>query len=190
RPSGLPPRSMRRMFDLIIIGAGHAGLSASQVATAAGLEHLVLERGDVGESWRSQRWDSFTLNTPSAMNRLPGGAGQDAPEAFEHRDAWVARLERYASAHALPVRTRTAVTSVEQADRGFTVTTETAERLTARNVIVASGSINAPKVPPAAESLDVRIERFAAASYRSPSQLLAGAVLVVGSAQSGVQIAE
>jgi putative flavoprotein involved in K+ transport len=181
---------MPRMLDLIIIGAGHAGLSASQVAAAVGLEHVVLERGEVGESWRSQRWDSFTLNTPNAMNRLPGSPYQGAaPEAFEHRDAWVARLERYAGEHSLPVRTRTAVTSVEQADGGFVVTTK-AERFSARNVIVASGTINTPKVPPAAESLDRRIERVPTASYHNPGQLPAGAVLVIGSAQSGVQIVE
>src|ERR1700687_332744 len=102
---------MPQMLDLVIIGAGHAGLAASQRAMAARLDHVVLERGEIGESWRSQRWDSFTLNTPNAMNGLPGSPYRGAaPDAFEYRDAWVARLERYAAEHSLPVRTRTPVT--------------------------------------------------------------------------------
>ena len=138
------------MLDLVIIGAGHAGLSASQQAASAGLDHVVLERGEVGQSWRSQRWDSFTLNTPNAMNRLPGSPYEgSAPEAFEPRAAWVARLERYASGHALPVRTHSTVTSVEPEGAGFAITTE-AERILARSVIVGSGTINAPKLPVAA----------------------------------------
>ncbi|HUQ16197.1 MAG TPA: NAD(P)/FAD-dependent oxidoreductase [Candidatus Saccharimonadales bacterium] len=178
------------MLDLVIVGAGHAGLAASQVAAEAGLEHLVVERGEVGQSWRTQRWDSFTMNTPNAMNRLPGSPYRDAvPEGFEPRDAWVERLGRYVSEHALPVRTHTTVTAVEQRDGGFVITTE-AERLFARSVIVASGISNAPKIPRTAAGMDRRIVAVPTASYKNPGQLPPGAVLVVGSAQSGVQIAE
>jgi putative flavoprotein involved in K+ transport len=178
------------MLDLVIIGAGHAGLAASQRSLAAGLDHVVLERGDVGESWRSQRWESFMLNTPNAMNGLPGSPYRGGePDAFETRDAWVARLERYAAEHALPVRTRTAVISVERDGDAFAVATP-GERLSARNVIVASGMTNAPKLARAAGALDRSILRVAAGDYRDPRGLPPGAVLVVGSAQSGVQIAE
>lgn len=178
------------MMDLVIVGAGHAGLAASQVAAAASLEHVVLERGEVGESWRTQRWDSFTMNTPNAMNRLPGTSYRgDAPEAFEPRDAWVERLGRYVAEHALPVRTRTVVTAVEQRDGGFVITTDR-DRLSARSVIVASGISNAPKAPATAAGMDRRIKPVPTASYRNPGQLPPGAVLVVGSAQSGVQIVE
>lgn len=181
---------MPPMLDLAIIGAGHAGLGASQVAAAAGLEHVVLERGEVGQSWRTQRWDSFTLNTQNAMNRLPGDPYRgDAPEAFEPRDAWVERLGRYVAQHALPVRAHTVVTSVERQDGGFTITTDQG-RLTARSVIVASGISNAPKAPTTAAGMDRRIEAVPTARYRNPGQLPSGAVLVVGSAQSGVQIVE
>ncbi len=103
------------MLDAVVIGAGHAGLAASQRLRESGLEHVVLERGEIGESWRSQRWSSFTLNTPNVMNRLPGSPYRgDQPQAFESRDAWVARLERYVAEHALPVRTHAPVTSVER----------------------------------------------------------------------------
>lgn len=178
------------VLDLIIIGAGHAGLSASHTAAAAGLEHLVLEKGDVGQTWRSQRWDSFTMNTPNAMNPLAGSpyAGVE-PEGFERRDEWVARLERYANDHALPLRRWTEVTAVEQDEGGFVVETQR-ERLNARNVIVAAGSLTTPKLPAAARTLDPRIERITAGGYRNPAQLPPGAILVVGSGQSGVQIAE
>lgn len=178
------------MLDLVIVGAGHAGLAASQRALVAGLDHVVLERGDVGESWRSQRWDSFTLNTPNAMTGLPGSPYRGAaPDAFASRDGWVARLERYVEEHALPVRTRTAVTSVEQDGDAFAVTTA-GERFAARNVIVASGTVNAPTVPAIAEALDPKIVRTTTGRYRRPADMPPGAVLVVGSAQSGIQIVE
>lgn len=178
------------MLDLAIIGAGHAGLAASQRAVAAGLDHVVLERGLVGESWRSQRWDSFTLNTPNRMTGLPGSP-YDGPEpdAFATRDAWVERLANYVKEHALPVRTRTTVTSVEQEGDAFVVTT-TGGRSVTRNVIVASGTANAPTVPAAAASLDPRIARLTTGRYRGPKDVPPGAVLVVGGAQSGVQIVE
>ena len=178
------------MLDLVIIGAGHAGLAASRCAAAGGLDHLVLERGKVGESWRSQRWDSFTLNTPNQMNGLPGSPYQGSePDAFESRDAWVARLERYVAEQRLPVRTGTAVASVNRDGDAFAVTTAT-DRFMARNVIVASGTINAPKVPAVAAGLDPMIFRTTTGAYRRPADLPPGGVLVVGSAQSGVQIVE
>ena len=178
------------VLDLVIIGAGHAGLAASQRALAHGLEHVVLERGRVGECWRTQRWDSFTLNTTNAMNGLPGSPYRGtAPDAFEARDAWVARLERYVLEHALPVRTGMPVTSVEQDGDAFVVTTA-GERIQTRNVIVASGTVNAPRVLAVAESLDPKIVRTTTGRYRGTADLPPGAVLVVGSAQSGVQIVE
>jgi len=179
------------VHDAIIIGAGHAGLALSQRLVAAGLDHVVLERGEIGESWRSQRWDSFTLNTPNAMNGLPGSPYDgDAPEAFEDRDAWVARLERYSKTHGLPVRAHCTVTAVESDGSGGFIVTAAGARLAAPNVVVASGTVNAPKLPAAAAGLVARVARITSGAYRNAGQLPAGAVLVVGSAQSGVQIAE
>ena len=178
------------MRDAIVIGAGHAGLAASRRLRDAGLDHLVLERGEVGESWRAQRWDSFTLNTPNSMNLLPGATPDGDPDGFEGRDAWIARLERYVRDHALPVMTRKTVTSVERDDGGFVVAVAGDAPIRTRTVIVASGMVNAPKVPAAAAELDDRIGRLTTGTYRRPDQLDPGAVLLVGSAQSGVQIAE
>jgi putative flavoprotein involved in K+ transport len=179
------------MLDVVVIGAGHAGLAASRRLADAGLDHVVLERGEVGESWRTQRWDSFTLNTPNRMNTLPGAAADPVdPDAFEGRDAWVERLDRYVRSHGLPVRTHATVAGVARVDGGFVVRIIGERSIRARNVIVASGMLNVPKLPAFASSLGERIDRLSAGAYRSPGRLATGAVLVVGSAQSGCQITE
>jgi len=182
-----PPTS----FDAVVIGAGHAGLAVSRRLVDAGIEHVVLERGEVGESWRSQRWDSFRLNTPSSMNRLPGGPAAADPDEFLGRDAWVAELETYVRLGSLPVRTHADVTSVtaDWSD-GFIVTIGDGETVRARSVVVATGVANTQTLPPAAAAIDRRVEILTTGTYRRPSQLPPGAVLVVGSAQSGGQIAE
>src|SRR5258708_7706460 len=179
------------MLDGVVIGAGPAGLVGSKRLADAGLDHVVLERGEIGDSWRSRRWDSFVLNTNNRINVLPGARDDGAdPDAFEGRDAWVARLERYVRDCALPVRTHVSVASVGKDDGAFVITTKTGAPIHARNVIVASGIVNEAPVPPMAAALDRRIVRLTAATYRRPDQLPRGGVLVVGSAQSGVQIVE
>jgi len=182
-----PPMSL----DAVVIGAGHAGLAVSRRLVDEGIEHVVLERGEIAESWRSQRWDSFRLNTPSSMNCLPGGPAAADPDEFLGRDAWIDELETYARLGALPVRTHASVTSVT-ADGigGFVVTIGDGEPVRARSLVVASGVANVQKLPLTAASIDRRIETLTTGTYRRPSQLPPGAVLVVGSAQSGCQIAE
>ena len=178
-------------LDAVVIGAGHAGLAVSRRLADAGIEHLVLERGQIAESWRAQRWDSFTLNTPSSMNRLPGGPAAADPEGFLGRDAWIAELEAYARQGSLPVRTHAGVTSVTADENGgFVVRIGDDEIVHTRSVVVASGIANTQRLPSAAAAIDRRIEILTTGTYRRPSQLPPGAVLVVGSAQSGCQIAE
>jgi putative flavoprotein involved in K+ transport len=178
-------------MEAVVIGAGHAGLAVSKRLADAGVEHVVLERGDIGESWRSQRWDSFRLNTPSVINRLPGDPAPAEPDAFLARDAWIAHLESYVRTGSLPVRTHAAVTAVTtDGGDGFVVTIGDGTVIRARSVVVASGHINTPTLPAAARDIDPRIEVLTAAAYRRPTQLPPGAVLIVGSAQSGGQIAE
>jgi putative flavoprotein involved in K+ transport len=176
-------------IDAVVIGAGHAGLAVSRRLVDAGVEHVVLERGQVAETWRSQRWDSFQLNTPSVLNRLPGGPVAADPDEFLGRDAWVAELDAYA--RSLPVRTQASVTSVTADGKGgFIVTIGDEETMRTRSVVVASGIANIRKLPAAAAGIDRRIEVLTTGTYRRPSQLPPGAVLVIGSAQSGCQIAE
>ncbi len=178
-------------LDAVVIGAGHAGLAVSRRLADSGIEHVVLERGEIAESWRAQRWDSFRLNTPSSINRLPGGPEAADPDGFLGRDAWIAELEAYARLGSLPVRTHANVSSVTaDGNDGFVVTIGDDETVHTRSVVVASGIANIQKLPPAAAAIDRRIEILTTGTYRRPSQLPPGAVLVVGSAQSGCQIAE
>ncbi|MGH2491850.1 MAG: flavin-containing monooxygenase [Candidatus Limnocylindria bacterium] len=182
-----PPTSL----DAVVIGAGHAGLAVSRRLVDAGIDHVVLERGDIAESWRSQRWESFQLNTPSSMNHLPGAPEAADPDGFLGRDAWIAELEEYARAGSLPVRTHMNVTSVAaDGNGGFLVTVGDGEAVRTRSVVVASGVANMQKAPAAAAAMDRSLEILTTGTYRRPSHLPPGAVLVVGSAQSGVQIAE
>lgn len=183
------------MLDAVVVGAGQAGLGASCYLQQEGREHAVLERGRVGETWRSQRWDSFSLNTPTWMNRLPGIEEDLEPrDGFLLRDEYVRLLEGYAARFTLPVRTGVTVTGVERSrrDGSFVVHTDAPDlgAVEARNVIVASGIQRVPKIPPIAASLPPAIAQLHTADYRNPGQLPPGAVLVVGSAQSGGQIVE
>lgn len=183
------------MMDCVVVGAGHAGLALSWHLMRRGIEHSLLEQGRIGESWRSQRWDTFALNTPAWANRLPGDSEDAGPhDAFLVRDAWVARLDDYVRTHALPARTGVRVTAVERSAHGagFVLRLAGADKETvrARSVVLASGFQRLPQLPAAAAAVPAGITSLHAADYRCPEALPAGAVLVVGSGQSGGQIAE
>jgi putative flavoprotein involved in K+ transport len=180
------------VLEAVVVGAGQAGLAMSRTLRLAGIEHLVLERGRVGETWRSQRWDSFALNTPGSFSVLPGDeTGATGPDGFAARDEFVAYVESYPVRHGLPVRTGVAVTSVAPRPAGgFVVTVDGSEQLETRAVIVATGIQRLPRIPPFAAGLPASIAQLHSTAYRNPGQVPAGAVLVVGSGQSGVQVAE
>ena len=178
------------MLDAVVVGAGQAGLSASYWLGQRGLEHVVLERGEVGESWRAQRWDSFVLNTPNALSTLPGDPYEgDDPEGFwtggELRDRFRAYVRRF----GLPVRERVTVAGVSAAPGGFALRTD-GDVIEARNVVVASGMMQVQKLPAAAAEVPPALASLHASAYRHAAALPPGAVLVVGAAQSGCQIAE
>jgi putative flavoprotein involved in K+ transport len=173
--------------DVVIVGAGQAGLTVSYYLRAFGVEHVVLERGRAGESWRSARWDSFTLVTPNWMTRLPGYAlAAGTAGEFLPRDAVVSLLGGFA--RGLPVQAGTEVLAVQARDRGYDVVTG-AGRIAARAVVVASGGQRCPVIPALASALPADIHQSDAGQYRRPGLLPPGAVLVVGSGQSGAQIA-
>ncbi len=179
-----------KRLDAIVIGAGQAGLAVSRCLQKRDLSHVVLERGHVGHSWRTQRWDSFHLNTPNAINRLPDDdyTGSE-PWGFEPAGALVDYFEGYVREHGLPIEEGVEVTAVRAADGGFEV--EAGGRVRAcRNVVLCSGDQNDPCTPELAAQLPDDIVQVHTADYRRPDQLPEGAVLVVGTAQSGVQIAE
>src|SRR5438876_11235128 len=138
--------------DIVVIGAGQAGLSVSHELSAAGVDHLVMERGRVGETWRG-RWDTFCLVTPNWTVRLPGGAyAGDDPDGFMPRDAIVAHLESYARSFKAPVRERVAVTALHPIADGFVVNTSEGE-LRPKTVVVTTGAYQKAHRPAAAAAL-------------------------------------
>jgi len=177
-------KGRQTVIDCVVVGAGPAGLAASAALTAHDVEHVVLERGRVGESWRTQRWDSFRLNTPGWMNEL---LGEQARDAFATGAEVVQRLEKVAA--DAPVRAGVGVARLRQRGDGYALETSGGD-LHARTVVVATGDQNVPRVPALARTLPDRVAQYHTADYRGPGMLPAGAVLVVGSAQSGCQIAE
>ncbi len=183
---------MHPSLDTIIIGAGQAGLATSYCLKQQGHAHRVLERADcAGPAWRDGRWDSFTMVTPNWTLRLPGAeySGND-PDGFMTRQQAVALLAGYADRFGLPLQTNTEVHCVEAAPSGgFLVHTPAATYL-AKNVVVATGLFQRPAMPACAQRLPGGLAQWHSSEYRHPGQLPEGAVLVVGSSQSGCQIAQ
>jgi putative flavoprotein involved in K+ transport len=176
--------------DVLVIGAGHAGLAMSRCLAERSIDHVVLERGEVANSWRTERWDSLRLLTPSWQSRLPGFRdGIDYPNGFRTMPQTVAFIERYARAIAAPVRTHTQVTSVRRTEAGYAVATPQGA-WQARAVVIASGACNIPNVPRLADALPDSIASLTPHQYRNPGQLEQGGVLVVGASATGVQLAD
>lgn len=174
----------------VIIGAGHAGLAMSRCLAERSIDHVVLERGEVANSWRTERWDSLRLLTPNWQSRLPGHPySGDDPDGFRTMSETVAFIERYAAQIAAPVRSRTEVESVQRTDDGYRVRTTRGE-WRCRTVVLASGACNVANVPAIAAALPERIRQMTTLQYRNPDQLEQGGVLVVGASASGVQIAD
>lgn len=172
-----------------VVGAGPAGLATSCELTKAGVEHVVLERGRVGQTWRD-RWDSFCLVTPNWSVLLPDGQydGPD-PDGFMPRDEMVGHLEGYASAIRAPVREGVNVTSIETREGGFVLETSDGD-LRAGAVVLSTGAFQRPHRPPGAAGLPPGLLQIDVAGYHNERELPQGRVLVVGSGQTGCQIAE
>jgi putative flavoprotein involved in K+ transport len=181
---------MFEQVDTIIIGAGQGGLSTSYHLTQQGREHVILEQADQPASAWRKRWDSFTLITPNWTIRLPGAEYQgDDPDGFMARDEVIAYFEDYIEQFELPIRYGVRVTSVEPIEAGYLVSTDKGEFESA-NVVMATGMFQQPRIPPFSSNLSAEINQLHSSEYHNLEALPAGAVLVVGSAQSGCQIAE
>ena len=176
--------------EALVIGGGSAGLAVSHELNRRGVEHAVLERGRIGQSWRD-RWDSFCLVTPNWSVQLPDGTydGSD-PDGFMPRDEIVAFLERYASRSAVPIREGVSVRSLQASPAGDFVAETTAGDIHANHVVVATGAYQRPHRPPGSESLPEDLLQIDLHGYRNPEALPPGHVLIVGSGQSGCQLAE
>ena len=185
---------MPEQVEAVVIGGGQAGLAISYYLTQQGRTHVVLEQAtQIAPAWRNGRWDSFTLVTPNWTVQLPGFPYQgNDPDGFMRRADVVRHLEQYATSFQTPVRCRVQVTAVDPArnGQGYLVTTADAAHYATATVVVATGSFQFPKPSPFHGAWPSEILQLHSSHYRNPSVLPPGAVLVVGSADSGCQIAE
>ncbi|MGD0677248.1 MAG: MSMEG_0569 family flavin-dependent oxidoreductase [Polyangiaceae bacterium] len=184
---------MSTHHSAIVVGGGQAGLSVSHCLKERGIEHVVLERERIGSSWRSARWDTFCLVTPNWQCQLPGHPYRgDDPDGFMRRDEIVAYLESYVASFAPPLHEGVAVRSIEyrgSREPAFDLDTSLGE-MTANQVVIATGSYHVPRFPICAGELPENVVQIHSADYRNPAALPEGEVLVVGTGQSGCQIAE
>lgn len=193
---------MAKQIETVIIGAGQAGLATSYYLSKQQRDHIILEQASqLADQWRNQRWDSFSLVTPNWALQLPGAAYKGAdPDGFLPRHEMVAYLEQYAQQYALPVEFNTQVRSVEHPGKAMPGDPLSSESLyhietskgnyTAENVIVATGFFQKPKIPACAANISKTVWQLHSSGYKNAGMLPPGAVLVVGSGQSGCQIAE
>jgi putative flavoprotein involved in K+ transport len=188
QPRALSAPRATNTSDTLVIGAGQAGLALSHYLTRAGHDHVLLERGRVGERWRSERWDSLSLLTPNWLNELPDSARHADPDGFLGRSAFVEYLGSYARSFSAPVQEGVSVLEVERARSGFRVRTDAGE-WRARNVVLATGYADEPFVPATAASAPHSLRQLHSSRYRSPGRLPLGGVLIVGAGPSGQQLA-
>ena len=179
-----------RCASVIIIGAGHAGLAMSRCLTERSIDHVVLERGEVANSWRHDRWDSLRLLTPNWLTRLPGCRYQGSdPDGFMTAGEVAGFVFDYANLISAPIQTGTTVHSVAADDEGYRVETSRGP-WQASCVVLASGAFQLPNLPQAASAVPASIQQYTAKDYRCPDQLPDGGVLVVGASATGLQLAE
>ena len=173
----------------VVVGAGHAGLAMSRRLTDRSIDHLVLERGEVANSWRTQRWPSLRLLTPNWQTRLPGHpyAG-DNPDGFMPAAGVAATLSDYARLVGAPVRTATTVHTLRAGPGGFQVQAGD-DLIRARTAVLATGACAQPAVPAVAAAVPPSVTTLTPLGYRDPDQLPAGGVLVIGASATGVQLA-
>ena len=174
----------------VVIGAGHSGLAVSRLLTGCSIDHVVIERGEVANSWRTQRWDSLRLLTPNWQSRLPGlSYGGNDPDGYMSMPEVIEFMSGYARLLDAPVLTRTTVTSVRSGGAGYLVDTDHG-RWECESVVLATGGLNVPKVPPLGGEPPPPVTALSALEYRNPEALAPGGVLVVGASATGVQIAD
>lgn len=181
---------MAEQIDTVVIGAGQAGLSTSYYLTQQQREHIVLEKQQIGNAWRSAKWDSFTLVTPNWTLQLPGFPyNGDNPDGFLTRDEIIQYLDDYTALFNPPVNTGVEVKCVEGLGDKFNIKTSSGE-FVATNVVIAVGLFQQPRIPPYSSQIAPHIYQVHSSQYRHPQELPEGAVLIVGAGQSGCQIAD
>jgi putative flavoprotein involved in K+ transport len=177
-------------IDTVIIGAGHAGLAMSRCLSDRGIDHVVLERADVANSWRTERWDSLRLLTPNWQSKLPGFSYQgNDPDGFMAVPEIINFVEHYADVISAPIDNQTTVTSVRGAGDGYQVDTDRGS-WRSRTVVIATGACNIANVPAISASAPSTIDMVTSMDYRNSAQLRKGGVLVVGASATGIQLAD
>ncbi len=162
----------------------------SRCLSQRSIDHVVLERGEVANSWKRERWDSLRLLTPNWQSRLPGYRYEgDDPDGYRTMPQTIAFIERYAEVISAPVQTNTKVTSLKKTEAGYSVTTEQGD-LQCRTLVVATGACNIAHVPQCAAAVPQGIDMVTAREYRNPQQIAEGGVLMVGASATGTQLAE
>lgn len=176
--------------DVVVIGAGHAGLAASYFLSRQSIDHVVLERGEIANSWRTERWDSLKLLTPNWQSRLPGFeyAGED-PDGFMSMPEVIQFIEEYAKYAAAPVKTHTTVQSVQRHLDTYRVVSNRGV-WHAKAVVIASGACNIANKPRVSEAVPEGIASLTAHDFRNADQLERGGVLIVGASATGLQFAD
>ena len=176
--------------DTVVIGAGHAGLAISRCLSDRNIDHVVLEKVDVANSWKSERWDSLRLLTPNWQSRLPGFAYDgDNPDGFMDVSEVIKFIEQYADVISAPVQTRTKVTSVCHTGDGYQIDTNKGT-WQCRTVVIATGACNMANVPALSAAVPSAVDMVTPMDYQNPSQLREGGVLVVGASATGTQLAD
>jgi putative flavoprotein involved in K+ transport len=174
----------------VIIGAGHSGLAMSRCLSECSVDHVILERGEIANSWKQERWDSLRLLTPNWQTRLPGFAYQgDNPDGYMDMPEVIEFMQNYAEFISAPVEQNTSVTSVSHDDRYYQVVTDRGH-WQCETLVIASGACNRANIPALAQQVPDGIEMLTPIQYRNPDQLRTGGVLVVGASATGLQLAE
>jgi len=182
---------MTNHYPVVIVGGGQAGLSISYCLKERNLDHIIFEKNQIANAWRSQRWDSFCLVTPNWQCQLPNYPYQgNEPEGFIKREEIVKYIESYAQSFNPPIKEGVEVLKVRRGDHGIFELSTAIGDYTADQVVIAAGAYHLPKIPKIAERLPEHILQVHSSKYKNPESLPAGAVLVIGTGQSGCQIAE
>ena len=180
-----------RTITTVIVGAGQAGLAMSRSLSERSIDHVILERGEVADSWRTGRWDSLRLLTPNWQSRLPGYRYQgDDPDGYMNMPEVISYLGGYAKSIAAPVETHTTVTAVALSPEGGYRVATTSGEWRARTVVLANGAHTIPDVPSIVDLVPAAVRSMTPAEYRNPDQLEPGGVLVIGASATGVQLAD
>ncbi|WP_109832674.1 MSMEG_0569 family flavin-dependent oxidoreductase [Reichenbachiella versicolor] len=181
---------MKKHYPVIIVGGGQAGLAISYCLKEKDIDHIIFDKGQVGDSWRLHRWDNFTLVTPNWQCELPGYKySGDNPKGFMNRDQTYEFVKGYADMFNPPLENGVTVTSVDKVGDIYEVQTSMGD-FTSQEVVIASGAFHNPLIPPVAHKLPNTVKNVHSSEYKNASQLPEGGVMIVGSGQSGCQIAE